>query len=446
VAVLHELPDMAEAALEKIKAEFDVPEAKVDDQNIFDHLEKVAPAPTVLAHGGDLEEGRKLAAKTFQKIYLDSYYAHATIETHTALASIQGDKATVWASTQNPFGAQREIAEAIGFPPQNVRVITPFVGGGFGGKTQNSQAVEAARLAKLVGKPVQVCRTRQEEFFYDTFRPAAIIKINSGLDAAGKIVFWDYDVAYAGSRGAGQFYTVPHHRTAARGAGWNGPPGSHPFATGAWRAPGNSSNTFAREAQIDLMAAAAGVDPVEFRLNHLADKRMIRVLKAAAQRFGWTPAKAPSQRGYGVACGTDAGACVAAIAEVAVDAAKGAVQVKRVVCAQDMGVVINPEGARMQMEGCLTMGLGYALTEQVHFKGGQVLDTGFDTYELPRFSWVPKIETVLVEAKETPPQGGGEPAIIVMGALIANAIHDATGARLLRLPMTRERVKQALEG
>ena len=171
---------------------------------------------------------------------------------------------------------------------------------------------------------------------------------------------------------------------------------------------------------------------------------MIRVLKAAAERFGWTPAKAPSKRGYGVACGIDAGTYVAAIAEVAVDAKKGAVRVKRVVCAQDMGLVVNPEGAQIQMEGCITMGLGYALTEEVHFKGGQVLDTNFDTYELPRFSWVPKIETVLVESSEAP-QGGGEPAIILMGAVIANALHDATGARLFQLPMPPERVKAAIQ-
>jgi CO/xanthine dehydrogenase Mo-binding subunit len=110
-----------------------------------------------------------------------------------------------------------------------------------------------------------------------------------------------------------------------------------------------------------------------------------------------------------------------------------------------MGVVINPEGATIQMEGCITMGLGYALTEEVHFKGGRVLDTNYDTYEIPRFSWVPKIETVLIENNETAPQGGGEPAIILMGALIANAIHDATGARLFQLPMTPNRVKTALQ-
>ena len=124
---------------------------------------------------------------------------------------------------------------------------------------------------------------------------------------------------------------------------------------------------------------------------------------------------------------------------------KERVQVKRVVCAQDMGVVVNPEGAIIQLEGCVTMGLGYCLTEEVHFKGGEVLDTNFDTYELPRFSWVPKIESILIENHETPPQGGGEPAIILMGALIANAIFDATGARLLQLPMTPERVVSGIK-
>jgi nicotinate dehydrogenase subunit B len=445
VAVLHELPDVAEAALAKVKAEFEVPEPKVDDKSIFDHLLKTAPEGRAIAEEGDLAAGRKLASKAFEQTYLNSYVAHAAMETHTALAKVAGDKATIWASTQNPFGAQREIAEAIGLPPQNVRLITPFVGGGFGGKTRNTQAVEAARLSKSLGKPVQVMWSRAEEFFYDAFRPAAVVKISSGIDDSGKMVFWDYDVLFAGERGAKQFYDVANHRTVARPSGRQGPAGSHPFATGAWRAPANNTNTFARESQIDLMAAASGMDPVDFRLKNLSDPQMIRVLKAAVERFGWTPAKAPSKRGYGVACGMDAGTYVATMVEADVDAKKGTVQVKRVVCAQDMGLVVNPEGARMQVEGGSTMGLGYALTEEVHFKGGKVLDTNFDTYELPRFSWVPKIETVLIDAKGSPPQGGGEPAIIVMGAVVANAIYDRTGARLFQLPMTPERVLAALQ-
>jgi len=445
IAVLHEYPDEAEKALVDIEAQFDLPEAKVDDKTIFEHLLSVASEGEIVSQGGDIKQGEKLAAAILEEKYLNSYVAHAPIETHTAVAQIEGNKATVWASTQRPFGAKEEIAQALGFPSQNVRVITPFVGGGFGAKNQNQQAVEAARLAKLTGKPVQVAWSRAEEFFYDTFRPAAVVKIRSGITNSGKIVLWDYGVYFAGERGSQHFYDIPHHRTVNYGEGWQGTPGSHPFGTGPWRAPANNTNTFARESHIDIMASKAGNDPVEFRLKNLKDKRMRRVLEAAAEKFGWTPSKAPSGRGYGIACGIDSGTYVATMAEVQVDKNRGSVQVKRVVCAQDMGLVINPEGAKMQIEGCITMGLGYALTEEIHFKGGEIFDLNFDTYEIPHFSWLPKIETVLIKAEDSPPQGGGEPAIICMGGVIANAIYDAIGARLFQLPMTPERIKEAMK-
>lgn len=445
IAVLHEFPDVADTALGKIKAEWDKPEAKFDDKTVFDHFQKIAPDPRVIKSGGDLDAGKNSAKKKFEATYLDGYVAHSPMETHAALCQIEGDHATLWVATQNPFGARERVAGAIGFPQEKVRIITPYVGGGFGGKTDNQQAVEAARLAKAVGKPVQVMWSREEEFFYDTFRPAAVVKINSGVDGDGKMAFWDYDVYFAGDRGAQQFYSVPNHRTASRGAGFGSAREVHPFATGSWRAPGNNTNTFAREAHIEAMAAGAGVDPVQFRLDNLKDERMIRVLKAAAEKFGWTAAKKfPSQRGLGVACGVDAGTYVAGICELTVDKATGGVQVKRVVIAQDMGVVINPEGALIQLEGCVAMGLGYALTEEVHFKGGEILDTNYDSYELPRFSWMPKIEHVFIKNDDLAPQGGGEPAIILMGALVANGVFDATGARLLQLPLTAERVKAAV--
>jgi isoquinoline 1-oxidoreductase len=444
VAVLHKYPDVAENALKKIKAEFDKPAANVDDQSIFDHLLKMAPEGQVVAEGGDLANGQKSAAASFESTYLNSYVAHAPMEPHTATAKMEGDKITVWASTQSPFGAKDEIARALGVPEEKVRIITPHVGGGFGGKSRNQQVVEAARLAKLAGKPVQVAWTRAEEFFYDSFRPAAIVKIKSGLSDAGGIAFWDYHVYSAGQRGAEHFYDIPHHRTAVYASAPQGAPSSHPFATGAWRAPANNTNTFARESQIDIMAAKAGVDPLEFRLKNLKNEKVQGVLKAAAEKFGWKPGKLPSGRGVGIACGFDAGTWVAVMAEVEVDKGTGSVQVKRVVAAQDMGLVINPEGAKIQMEGCVMMGLGYALTEELHFKGGEIFDLNFDTYQLPRFSWLPKIETVLIDSKETDPQGGGEPAIICMGAVIANAIFDATGARLFQLPMTPERIKNAM--
>ena len=445
VAVLHADPEQAEHALAAIKADFDVPAATVDTDSIFDHLLAVAPAPQERERKGDPATGEKLAATLFEHRYENGYGAHAPMETHTALASVEGGKVTVWAATQTPFPNQRQIAEALGIAPENVRVITPFVGGGFGGKSSAGlQSVEAAKLSRIAGKPVQVAWTRAEEFFYDTFRPAAVVRIKSGIDRAGRIVLWDYHVYFAGSRSAEQFYDVPHSVIRAYGQWGRGAPDVHPFATGPWRAPGANINVFARESQIDIMAAAARTDPLEFRLGNTSDKRMRGVLQAAAAGFGWKPAEGSSGRGRGIACGIDAGSYVALIAEVGVDRASGAVRVKRIVCAQDMGQVINPDGAKMQMEGCITMGLGYALSETLRFKGGAVLDRNFDTYELPRFSGVPEIQAILVKNDALAPQGGGEPAIVPVGAAIANAIHDATGARLFRMPMTPERVTKAM--
>jgi nicotinate dehydrogenase subunit B len=444
IAVLHEDPEMAEFALKEVKAKFEKPEATVDEKTIFDHLLKVAPEGEVVAQGGDISTGEKSATQSLDTTYFDGYKAHAPLETHTALAKITGDKLTIYASTQTPFPLKDEIAETLGMSPEKVRVIPPFVGGGFGGKTSNQQAIEAARLAKLIGKPVQVAWTRAEEFFYDTFRPAAVVKINAGLSDTGQIVFWDYGVYFAGTRGSEHFYDIPHHRTVGYNTSWQGAAGSHPFGTGAWRAPGNNTNTFARESHIETLAQKAGMDALEFRLKNLKDKRMRRVLQAVAKQFGWTPSKPPSGRGFGIACGIDAGTYVAHMAEVEVDKNTGEVQVKRVACAQDMGLSINPEGSKIQMEGCITMGLGYALKEDIHFKGGEIFDLNFDTYEIPRFSWLPKIETVLIEDREASPQGGGEPPIISMGAVVANAIFDACGARVLQLPMTPERVLEAM--
>jgi nicotinate dehydrogenase subunit B len=445
IAVLHKYPDVAGEALTKIVATFDKPKSDLDDKTIFDHLLKVAPEGKSVAKEGDLKTGESGSKAIAEETYFNDYVAHSPIEPHTAVAQIEGDKVTVWASTQNPFTCKEEIAKELGCPSQNVRVITPFVGGGFGGKTRNLQAAEAARLAKITGKPVQVAYSRKEEFFFDAFRPAAIVKIRSGVTESGKLSLWDYKVYFAGERGSQHFYNIPNSATTAFNSSWVGAAGSHPFATGPWRAPGNNTNSFARESQIDIMAAKAGIDPVEFRLQNMSDNRMIRVLKAAAEKVHWKPAKSPSGRGYGVACGIDAGTYVATIAEVDVDKSTGRVLVKRVACAQDMGIVINPEGATIQMEGCIMMGLGYALTEQVHFKAGEILDVNFDTYHIPLFSWLPKIDTVIVENKDLDPQGGGEPAIVTMGGVIANAIYDAVGVRMHQLPMTPERILEEMK-
>ena len=446
VAVLHAHWDEADEALALVKATFGPAPSTPSDASIFDHLEKHAPSGSNVADQGSLASGKRLATRHVEQKYKKGYVAHAAMETHSAVAAVAADgKVTVWASTQTPFPLQTQVARALGLSIDRVRIITPYVGGGFGGKSAGAQALEAARLAVLVKSPVRVVWDRTEELFFDTFDPAAVITIAAGLGADQQIVYWDYEVVGAGERGAAHFYDIPHHRTVARG-GWSGNPrGLHPFAVGPWRAPGANANTFARESHFDALAHAAGVDPVEYRLRHLkGNPRMQRVLRAAASKFGWTPAVGPSRRGFGVALGIDAGTYVATCVEAKVTPATGEIQVLRVVCAQDMGVVVNPAGALQQLEGCITMGLGYTLREEVRFADGKVLDHNFPTYRIPRFSWTPSIEGILLHSPDLPAQGGGEPAIITVGGAVANAVFDASGVRIAQLPMTEARVKAAL--
>lgn len=443
IAVLHENIESAQKALDKIKAEWSFKELPVNEKSIHDFMLKADTDQRVVDNKGDQVAGAGASEKLFDSEFRDPYLAHTPIEPHTALANFEDGKLTVWASTQSPFGLKDQLVRELKLGPEKVRVITPFLGGGFGGKSASQQGIEAGRLAILSGKPVMVAWTRDEEFFYDTFHPAGVIKIKSGIDKEGKIRLWDYHVWFSGTRGAETIYDVADARTTSYSEKRNGPK-VHPFNTGAWRAPNANTNTFAREVQIDIMAAAAGIDPLEFRLRNLKDEKMIGCLKSVAEKFGYIPSKGPSGRGIGVACGTDAGTWVAQIAKVTVDRKTGIVKVDRIVCSQDMGLCVNPQGALIQMEGCMTMALGYTFTEELVFEGGNIKDRGFDTYTIPHFSWLPKIECVILDRKDQAPQGGGEPAIVPVGAVVANAIFDATGARLYQMPFSPARVLESL--
>ncbi|PYQ52551.1 MAG: isoquinoline 1-oxidoreductase [Acidobacteria bacterium] len=430
VAVLHADPEVANSALQLIKAEWEKPAAAFDTESVGDYFLKNVP-------GTD-----KSVGATFESTFRTGYLAHAPIETHTAVAELKDGRLTAWVGTQGPFQIRSQIAQALGLDESKVRVITPFVGGGFGGKSRAQQAIEAAKLAQITGKPVMVTWTRAEEFFYDTFGPAAVVKVAASIDDKGKITQWDYTSWASGGRSSEVLYDVPGAKIQTLMA--RGSTNLHPFGTGPWRAPGAGTNVFARESQIDIMAAAAKIDPLEFRLRNMSDARGRRVLQTAADAFGWKGGAGPSGQGRGIAVSMDAGTWCAMAAEVAVDRKSGEIKVKRVVAAQDMGIVINPDGAKMQMEGCISMGLGYVLTEELNFKGGEILDQNFVTYTLPRFSMVPRIETILISNDDLAPQGGGEPAIVPMGAVIANAVFDAVGVRMYRLPMIPSRVLAAL--
>lgn len=434
VAVLHPTPDGAERGLSRLKARFQGRPSVLTQATVHAYLVATAGAPDVEFQGGAVDEAKKRATRTLVHTYYDPFLAHAPIETHTALARFEGDHLTVWASTQRPFGVRESLAKALHMPLEKVRVITPFIGGGFGGKASSPQALEAALLARKAGCPVQVMYTRREEFATDAFRPAAVVRIATGLDGKGRIVSWDQTIYQAGARGAEMLYDVADYRISSCESTRS------PLETGPWRAPGNNTNTFARESQIDVVAAHLGVDPLAYRLAHTSNKRLLSTLHAAAKHFGWKGAT----RGHGVACAVDAGTYVTTMAQVAVDRKTGRVHVERLLCAQDMGFVVNPEGARTQAEGGLTMGLGYALTEEVAFRGHQVLSDSFSNYAIPRFTSLPKLDVVLVDNPTHPPQGGGEPAICGVGGAIANAIFNAVGARLHQMPMTPRRVREAL--
>ncbi len=440
IAVLHSFPETAMNAVDKIKAEWDIPEPQFDDKTIFDHLVKAGTDERITQEEGDRDRGRDVSHEIIETEFRDCYIAHAPIETHTATAVMEGDTMVIWGSTQTPFGSQNQVAQVLGMPLEKVHIKEVFIGGGFGGKASSPQVVEAARIAKLSGKPVQLIWSREEEFFYDTFHSAAVIKVTSGVDEQGKFTLYDSDIYFAGGRSSELFYKIPNHRVrviSGRDA--------HAFATGPWRAPGAHTNVFARECQIDIMAHRAGMDPLEFRLYNTDNNRVIRTIKAVAEKFGWTSQGSPEGKGWGMAVGYDSGTYVAMMGEVEVDENTGRVQVLRVVTAQDMGLVINPQGAILQVEGCVNMGMGYAFSEEIFFNGGDILVKNFDRYSITNFSMIPpKLETVLLDLPDEPSQGGGEPGIVTVGAMIGNAIFDACGARLLRLPMTPERVLEAI--
>ena len=434
VAVVHEDPEVASKAMKSIKVIWESPELKVNEDTIFSYLEEQINESKVFEEGGNLKSGRSNSKEFIEAKYLDGYKAHACIETHAATCYFKDDKLIMWVSTQSPFGTRSQVARALDIPEEKVHVKQIFLGGGFGGKSFNSQAIEAALIASKVRKPIQLSFSRKEEFLYNRFRTAAVVNIGAGIDTKGKLTAWDFDIYCAGTRGTDLFYDIPNNRTRMFNK-----TDVHPFNTGAWRAPGNNTTTFARESHIDVMAHAAGMDPFEFRMINLRDQKMVATLQLAANTFGWVNQK-KSGHGYGIALGHDAGTLVALITEVKVNKQTGEVNVIRAVCAQDMGQVVNPNGATIQTEGGITMGIGYALYEEIAFEGGKMKTKNFNNYEFTRFSSTPKISCVFMDKRDAKPQGGGEPAIICVGASIANAVFDACGARVNRMPITPERV------
>jgi isoquinoline 1-oxidoreductase len=379
---------------------------------------------------GSIEEGFAAAGKVLNATYTLAYVQHAPMEPRAALAEWNDGSLTVWVGCDGPFRARRDLAEAFGLPLERVRVVIPDMGGGFGGKHTPEAALEAARLAKAARRPVSVRWTRAEEFIWAYFRPAAVIECRGGLDAGGSIVAWDFVNINAGGAAIDTPYRTPNARIVSAGA-------DSPLRQGAYRCLAATGNNFARESFMDELAAAAGADPLAFRLAHLDSPRLRTVLETAASRFEWAARrkKVTPELGVGLACGTEKNSCVAACVEVAIDRTRGEIEVREVCEVFECGPILNPANLLSQVQGCIVMGLGGALSEEIEFGNGAILNPSFARYRVPRFKDVPKLDVHLINNPSIPAAGGGETPIIAAAPAIGNAVFAATGVRIRSLPM-----------
>ncbi|HSD67188.1 MAG TPA: molybdopterin cofactor-binding domain-containing protein [Vicinamibacteria bacterium] len=420
-------------------ASWKTPPRPVSNANLFEHLRANARrSEGRVDETGSVETALGKAGRVLSESYRVAFIQHAPMEPRAAAAEWNGDRLTVWAGCDGPFRAQQILAEALGVPRDRIRVIVPDMGGGFGGKHTAEAAVEAARLARAAGKPVSVRWTREEEFTWAYCRPAALVECRGGLSAAGALVAWEFTSINPGGAAVGTPYAVPNVRIASVGS-------DSPLPQGSYRCLGATANNFARESFMDELAAAAAVDPLEFRLAHLENRRLRAVLEKAAREFGWGERRkrVTPQRGVGLACGTEKNSVVAACVEAKVDAAKGGIEVVEICEAFECGPILNPGNLLSQVQGCIVMALGGALTEELEFEGGRVLNPRFSRYRVPRFRDVPRIDVHLVENRDVPPAGGGETPIVAAAPAIANAVFAASGVRLRSMPLRGDALRSA---
>ena len=421
VAVAAATPTAASMALSSLKATWkSTPQTSA--RTLFTDLR--APVEPDAAIDKALAGSRHKLERT----YTVSYIAHTPLEPRAAVAEWEGDKLTVWTGTQRPFGVRTELAQAFHIPEENVRVLMPDTGSGYGGKHTGDAAVEAARLAKSAGKPVKVAWTREEEFTWAYFRPAGVIDVRSGADESGRLTAWEFHNFNSGNSALKTYYEVANKREEFHNT-------KSPLRQGSYRGLAATANHFAREAHMNELAAAAGVDPLEFRLKNLANERVRAVLEAAADKFGWAKRKPAPGTGFGIAAGFEKGGYVAACAEVAVEPGREP-RILRLTEAFECGAIVNPDHLHTQVEGAMIMGLGGALFEAIDFADGKILNPHLARYRVPRFRDAPpQIEVVLVDRKDLPSAGAGETPIVTVAPAIAGAIQKVTGEWHRSLPM-----------
>jgi isoquinoline 1-oxidoreductase beta subunit len=405
---------------------------------------------------GDVDAEIAKSAKRVEAVYEVPFLAHATMEPMNITVHARVGEAEVWAPTQSPDWVQRTVAKILALDPKKVVVHTTLMGGGFGRRYTADYPAEAAQIAKVVGKPVQLVWSREDDMTHDFYRPAACHVMRGAVDASGWPVAWSHTIASTAIAawwnepgkgsveesevgGAKQMpYAIPNMRLEYNAVASSVPPLW-------WRSVEHSFNGFVVESFIDELAASAGKDPVEYRKSLLVKPanwkprfdddvdpaRLRGVLELAAEKSGWgTPL--PKGRGRGIASYASFGSYFAEVAEVTVSGNN--FKIDRIVAAVDCGQIVNPESVRSQAEGAIIYGLSAALKNEITIKNGAVEQTNFDGYDPIRISEAPRIEVYLTKSKEDP-GGMGEPALPPAAPAVANAIFAASGQRVRKMPL-----------
>jgi nicotinate dehydrogenase subunit B len=415
-------------------------------------------------------------AKRLSATYFWPFQSHASLGPSCAVADVRADgSTTIWCASQGTHGLRTNLARVFGLPRDKMRVVFLDGSGSYGTNGGDHVTADAVLLSKTVGQPVRVQWSRQDELGWDPKGPQQLLDLEGAIDAKGRIVSWDTQMWLpAGAPGTRAFHAAEAAGIAqehGQGAGAITQNGDPPYEAANvrvrvhWRkdpvlqlsnlrAPGKIANVFAVESFTDELAAAAGADAVAFRLSKLTDRRAIEVLTRAAQGIGWQARSSPNPQathgsamvGRGIAYMRykQAENYVSTAIEVAVDSASGRINVRRVVCAHDCGLVVNPDGLKNQIEGCIVQTLSRALHEEVTFDRSHVTSVDWASYPILRFSEAPAIDVILVNRPDEPLLGAGEAATAPVAAALANAIFDATGARLRTVPFTTARVKAAI--
>ena len=432
----------------------------------------------VLVTRGQPEASGREGAKTLTASYFWPMQSHGSIGPSCAVADVNADAATVWTASQGTHGNRNTFARFLGLPRDKVRLIYLDGAGCYGMNGHEDAAADAAILSRAVGRPVRVQWSREDELGFDPKGPPQLLDISGTVGPDGRILAWRTEMWLPQTTKG--LPDIPLLAPAAAGLddvrglqpGLISQNADPPYAADSlqvlvhWlkdtplrpapiRSPGKPANCFAVESFADELAAAAGLDPIEFRLRWLADGRGIEVIKRAAALMAWQSRPSPVRskdaavmrgRGFSYVHYKHSESYVAMGMEVAVERASGRIRVERVACAHDCGQIINPDGVRAQVEGSILQTLSRALMEEVQFDRSRVTSVDWGSYPIMRFSDVPKLDIELVDRPTQPPLGAGEAACAPVGAALANAVFDATGVRLRTVPFTPQRVKSALSG